>query len=61
MNGVRCYSGYILPSSSGNLSCKNGLPEGTLIISVMTNNCTSPNWKVRPLLDRFMAALAREN
>ena len=61
MNGVRCYSGYILPSSSGNLSCENGLPEGTLIISVMTNNCTSPNWKVRPLLDRFMAALAREN
>lgn len=61
MNGVRCYSGYILPSYSGNLSCENGLPEGTLIISVMTNNCTSPNWKVRPLLDRFMAALARGN
>lgn len=61
MNGVRCYSGYILPSYSGNLSCENGLPEGTLIISIMANNCTSPNWKVRPLLDRFMAALAREN
>ena len=61
MNGVRCYSGYILPSYSGNLSCENGLPEGTLIISIMTNNCTSPNWKVRPLLDRFMAALARGN
>ena len=61
MNGVRCYSGYILPSSSGNLSCENGLPEGTLIISVMTNNCTSPNWKVRPLLDRFMTSLARGN
>jgi len=61
MNGVRCYSGYILPSSSGNLSCENGLPEGTLIISIITNNCTSPNWKVRPLLDRFMAALAHDN
>ena len=56
MNGVRCYSGYILPD--GCLSCDGSLPEGSLIFSVMTNNCTSPNWKVRPLLDRFMAELA---
>ncbi len=73
MNGVRCYSGYILPSgqtahatdSAGSMDRSTGenspLPDGTLIISVMTNNCTSPNWKVRPLLDRFMAALARGN
>ena len=38
-----------------------GLPEGALIISIMTNNCTSPTWKVRPLLDRLMVALARSN
>lgn len=55
MNGVRCYSGYILPSSPGDT-----LPEGSLIISVMTNNCTSPNWKVRPLLDKLMATLAKQ-
>ena len=61
MNGVRCYSGYILPSTAGGLSDGEGLPEGALIISVMTNNCTSPTWKVRPLLDRFMAALAHGN
>lgn len=55
MNGVRCYSGYILPSCS-----EKTLPEETLIISVMTNNCTSPNWKVRPLLDKLMATLAKQ-
>ena len=52
MNGVRCYSGYILPSN----------PEGqTLIFSIMTNNCTEPVWKVRPLLDKMMAAAAATN
>lgn len=60
MEGVRCYSGYILPSASASVEAK-GLPEGTLIISIMTNNCTSPTWKVRPLLDRLMVALARSN
>ena len=63
MNGVRCYSGYILPSgvsASGSLESE-GLPEGALIISIMTNNCTSPTWKVRPLLDRLMVALAKTN
>ena len=59
MNGVRCYSGYILPSIEKGKT--EGLPEGTLIVSIMTNNCTSPNWKVRPLLDRLMAALAKNN
>ena len=52
MNGVRCYSGYILPSS----------PSGqTIVFSIMTNNCTSPTWKVRPLLDKIMVALAGAN
>ena len=63
MTGVRCYSGYILPSvtsASGSVETK-GLPEGALIISIMTNNCTSPTWKVRPLLDRLMVALAKHN
>ena len=63
MTGVRCYSGYILPSetsASGSVETK-GLPEGALIVSIMTNNCTSPTWKVRPLLDRLMVAIARCN
>lgn len=52
MNGVRCYSGYILPSAPGG---------ETLIFSIMTNNCTSPTWKVRPLLDKMMVTLAQSN
>ncbi len=62
MNGVRCYSGYILPS--GYEMKKNGsqgLPAETIIFSIMTNNCTSPTWKVRPLLDKMMAAMAQSN
>lgn len=72
MNGVRCYSGYILPSgaalsglSTGTESNfgsqTQGLPAETIIFSIMTNNCTSPTWKVRPLLDKMMAALAQSN
>ena len=53
MNGVRCYSGYILPSS--------GAKEETIVFSIMVNNCTSPTWKVRPLLDKIMATLAETN
>lgn len=60
MNGVRCYSGYILPSVQASAT-ESGIPEGTLIVSIMTNNCTSPSWKVRPLLDRLMVALAKNN
>ena len=58
MTGVRCYSGYILPSGA---TTSTGLPEGALIVSIMTNNCTSPTWKVRPLLDRMMATIAKYN
>lgn len=52
MNGVRCYSGYILPSIAGGQ---------TIVFSIMTNNCTSPTWKVRPLLDKMMTILASAN
>ncbi len=52
MNGVRCYSGYVLPSD----------PSGQVIVfSILTNNCTSPTWKVRPLLDKVMVTLAGAN
>lgn len=50
MNGVRCYSGYILPTS--------GKQEDVIVFSIMVNNCTSPNWKVRPLMDKIIATLA---
>ena len=52
MNGVRCYSGYILPST----------PEGrTIIFSILTGNSTAPTWKTRQLLDKMMAVIAEAN
>ena len=53
MNGVRCYSGYIIPTE--------GCREDTIVFSLMVNNCTAPTWKTRPLLDKLMAALAEAN
>lgn len=53
MNGVRCYSGYIIPTE--------GCKEDTIIFSIMVNNCTAPTWKIRPLLDKIMATLAEAN
>ena len=64
MNGVRCYSGYILPSGYDMKkigSQTEGLPAETIIFSIMTNSCTSPTWKVRPMLDRMMATIAQSN
>lgn len=72
MNGVRCYSGYILPSdcqvqtlSADPAAAYEALPEEiksrTIVFSIMTNNCTSPTWKVRPLLDKVMVTLASAN
>lgn len=68
MNGVRCYSGYVIPdelaaqldASKGRISeIPQEIKEQIIIFSILTNNCTSPQWKVRQMLDRFMADLAR--
>jgi hypothetical protein len=53
MNGVRCYSGYIIPTESTR--------EDVIIFSLMVNNCTSPTNEIRSLLDKIMAELAKEN
>ena len=53
MNGVRCYSGYIIPSE--------GCKDDTIVFSIMVNNSTQPTWKVRPLLDKIMGLLAELN
>jgi D-alanyl-D-alanine carboxypeptidase/D-alanyl-D-alanine-endopeptidase (penicillin-binding protein 4) len=50
MDGVRCYSGYIIPTE--------GCKDECIIFSIMVNNCTSPTWEVRPLLDKIMGLLA---
>ena len=59
MNGVRCYTGYILPSADGSLP--EEIRSKTIVFSILTNNCTSPTWKVRPLLDKIMVTLASAN
>ena len=53
MEGVRCYSGYIIPRERGK--------DETIVFSLMVNNCTAPTWKLRQLLDKIMAALAAAN
>ena len=35
------------------------IKDQIIIFSVLTNNCTSPQWKVRPMLDKFMADIAK--
>ena len=58
MNGVRCYSGYILPADF-NGEITQEVKDKIIIFSILTNNCVSPQWKVRPLLDKFMAEVAK--
>ena len=53
MNGVRCYSGYVIPTDGGK--------EDVIIFSLMINNCTSSTAQMRNLLDSIMAELAKEN
>ncbi len=61
MNGVRCYSGYILPPDytyASGQTIPQEVKDRIIVFSIMTNNCISKSWKVRPALDRFMAELA---
>ena len=53
MNGVRCYSGYVIPA--------DGCKDDCIIFSILVNNCTAPTWQLRPLLDKIMGALAGLN
>ena len=68
MNGVRCYSGYVIPAElAAQLDANKGripdipqeIKDQIIIFSILTNNCTSPQWKVRPMLDKFMADIVR--
>ena len=53
MNGVRCYSGYILS--------RDGNPQHTIVFSLMINNCTASSWLVNPSIYGIIEALAEEN
>lgn len=52
MNGVLCYSGYVMPSP--------GKPEDDMIIfSIMTNNCPEGGSKVRSFIDGLLMRIAK--
>ena len=53
MNGVRCYSGYILPA--------DGDAARAVTFSLMVNNCTASTYVVTPVLEEIIAAIAAEN
>jgi D-alanyl-D-alanine carboxypeptidase/D-alanyl-D-alanine-endopeptidase (penicillin-binding protein 4) len=53
MNGVNCFSGYILPG--------DGKPSKTIVFSLLTNNSVASNSTVCTLLDEMIISLAREN
>jgi len=61
MSGIRCYSGYIMPSGQSDGWSAKTAPEGTLVFSVMVNNCTAPDWEVRRALDKVMELAAGLN
>jgi len=53
MNGVYCYSGYILSS--------DGDPSKMIVFSLLTNNVTASSWATLPSIDAIITALAAEN
>jgi len=53
MNGVRCFSGYILAS--------DGDPDHTIVFSLLTNNCTATSARATAAIDGIIEALAGEN
>lgn len=53
MNGVFCFSGYILPA--------DGDASHMIVFSLMVNNVTASAFAVYPILEEIMLALAAEN
>lgn len=53
MNGVRCYSGYILPTS--------GNDEDIIVFSFMTNNTVVAVSRMNFIIDKTVSLLAAEN
>ena len=53
MNGVRCFSGYILST--------DGDPKHTIVFSLLVNNCPSPSYLLVPAMDGIIEAIAAEN
>ncbi len=57
MEGVRCFSGYIVP---GSWFTGEGSQE-VIVFSIMVNNTTTPNGTLQTLIDRTIERLAKVN
>ena len=55
MNGVLCYSGYILPA--GGVSSRGSFSEDTIVFSIMTNNIVDDSAAVRNFIDALLVKL----
>lgn len=53
MNGVRCYSGYILSEDAD--------PSRTVVFSLLVNNSTASSWMMNPLIDGIIESIAAGN
>jgi len=53
MNGVRCFSGYILSP--------DGKDEGMIVFSIMTNNTIVSSSRINFIMDKLMGLMALEN
>lgn len=53
MNGVVCYSGYVIPSS--------GRRDDIIVFSIMTNNCSGTSQPARDFMDGLIPLIAVEN
>lgn len=51
MDGVRCFSGYVLPTEETGT---------TVVFSILVNNCTAPTSKIGACVDRIVASLTQE-
>ncbi len=63
MDGVVCFSGYILPATKSGLPTpsmkqKWSLPEDTIVFSIMTNNMPDNQRAVRKFIDDLIVKLA---
>jgi len=60
MDGVRCYCGYILPSSAaGAVPNPSSVSGQTIIFSYMVNNSTASSSELNAAADRFITSLIR--
>ena len=62
MNGVVCFSGYILPTAKNRAEPAEGsfLPKNTIVFSIMTNNMPENESAVRRFIDRLLVILAEQ-